>query len=102
MERAAANPNSVQFGLFEVDLQARELRKAGVKIKLNQVVSRVTADGLHLKDGEIIPCDLKVWASGITGQPIVHSLRALLLPRTPYRNDGRAQGDSPPPIHSKH
>jgi DNA-binding response OmpR family regulator len=35
MERPAVNPNSVQFGLFEVDLQARELRKAGVKIKLN-------------------------------------------------------------------
>jgi Tol biopolymer transport system component/DNA-binding winged helix-turn-helix (wHTH) protein len=30
------NPNTVQFGLFEVDLQARELRKSGVKIKLNE------------------------------------------------------------------
>ena len=35
MERPAVNSNSVQFGLFEVDLQARELRKSGVKIKLN-------------------------------------------------------------------
>ena len=35
MERPAVNPNTVQFGLFEVDLRARELRKSGVKIKLN-------------------------------------------------------------------
>jgi DNA-binding winged helix-turn-helix (wHTH) protein/Tol biopolymer transport system component len=35
MERPAVNPSSVQFGLFEVDLQARELRKSGVKVKLN-------------------------------------------------------------------
>jgi Tol biopolymer transport system component/DNA-binding winged helix-turn-helix (wHTH) protein len=36
MERPAVNPNTVQFGLFEVDLHARELRKSGVKIKLNE------------------------------------------------------------------
>jgi NADH dehydrogenase len=58
---------------------ASRLDALGVKIELNQVVSRVTAAGLHLKDGEIIPCDLKVWASGITGQPIVHSLSGLQI-----------------------
>lgn len=31
----AVNRNTVRFGLFEVDLQARELRKSGVKVKLN-------------------------------------------------------------------
>jgi NADH:ubiquinone reductase (H+-translocating) len=60
---------------------AYRLNAMGVKIKLNQAVSRVTADGLHLKDGEIIPCDLKVWASGITGQPIVNSLAGLQISR---------------------
>src|SRR5271167_1931453 len=36
MERPAVNPTTLQFGVFEVDLQARELRKSGVKIKLNE------------------------------------------------------------------
>jgi NADH dehydrogenase len=57
------------------------LNALGVRIELNQVVSRVTAAGLHLKHGEIIPCNLKVWASGITGQPIVHSLSGLQVSR---------------------
>jgi NADH dehydrogenase len=58
---------------------AARLSALGVKTELNQVVSRVTAAGLHLKDGKIIPCDLKVWASGITGQAIVHSLSCLQI-----------------------
>jgi NADH:ubiquinone reductase (H+-translocating) len=58
---------------------ASRLDALGVKTELNQVVSRVTADGLHLKDGKMIPCDLKVWASGITGQPIVQSLSDLQI-----------------------
>jgi NADH dehydrogenase len=60
---------------------ASRLNALGVKTELNHVVSRVTAGGLHLKDGRIIPCDLKVWASGITGQPIVHSLSDLRIDR---------------------
>jgi NADH dehydrogenase len=60
---------------------ASRLNAMGVKIKLNQVVSRVTADGIHLKDGEIIHCDLRVWASGITGHPIVNSLPGLQISR---------------------
>src|SRR5215467_7072437 len=35
MERPAATLKTVQFGLFEVDLLARELRKSGIKIKLH-------------------------------------------------------------------
>ena len=58
---------------------ASRLNALGVKIELNQAVSRVTADGLYLKDGKMIPCDLKVWASGITGLPIVHSLSGLRI-----------------------
>jgi NADH dehydrogenase len=60
---------------------ASRLYALGVKIELNRVVCRVTAAGLQLKDGETIPCDLKVWASGITGQPIVHSLSDLQISR---------------------
>jgi Tol biopolymer transport system component/DNA-binding winged helix-turn-helix (wHTH) protein len=53
MERPAVNPNTVQFGVFEVDLQARELRKSGVKIKLNEQPFQVLALLLE-RPGEIV------------------------------------------------
>jgi DNA-binding winged helix-turn-helix (wHTH) protein len=53
MERPAVNPNTVQFGLFEVDLQARELRKSGVKIKLNDQPFQVLAVLLE-RPGEVV------------------------------------------------
>src|ERR1700694_4260992 len=53
MERPAVNPNSVQLGLFEVDLQARELRKAGVKIKLNDQPFQVLTVLLE-RPGEVV------------------------------------------------
>jgi Tol biopolymer transport system component/DNA-binding winged helix-turn-helix (wHTH) protein len=36
MAQPAANPGVVRFGLFELDLDARELRKSGVRIKLQE------------------------------------------------------------------
>jgi Tol biopolymer transport system component/DNA-binding winged helix-turn-helix (wHTH) protein len=36
MAQPATNPRIVQFGLFEVDLDSRELRKSGVRIKLQE------------------------------------------------------------------
>jgi len=53
MERPAVNPNTVQFGLFEVDLQARELRKSGVKIKLNDQPFQVLIVLLE-RPGEVV------------------------------------------------
>jgi Tol biopolymer transport system component/DNA-binding winged helix-turn-helix (wHTH) protein len=53
MERPAVNPNTVQFGVFEVDLQARELRKSGVKIKLNEQPFQVLVVLLE-RPGEIL------------------------------------------------
>jgi Tol biopolymer transport system component/DNA-binding winged helix-turn-helix (wHTH) protein len=53
MERPAVNPNTVQFGLFEVDLQTRELRKSGVRIKLNDQPFQVLALLLE-RPGEIV------------------------------------------------
>jgi NADH:ubiquinone reductase (H+-translocating) len=58
---------------------AARLAAMGVNIKLNAAVARVSAEGLHLNSGEFVPCDLKVWASGITGQTVVHSLPGLRL-----------------------
>lgn len=53
MERPGVNPNTVQFGLFEVDLQARELRKSGVKIKLNDQPFQVLTVLLE-RPGEVV------------------------------------------------
>ena len=36
MAQPAANPGVVRFGLFELDLDSRELRKSGVRIKLQE------------------------------------------------------------------
>lgn len=53
MERPAVNPNTVQFGLFEVDLQVREMRKSGVKIKLNEQPFQVLTVLLE-RPGEVV------------------------------------------------
>lgn len=60
---------------------ASKLKTLGVKIVLSEAVARVTAEGFHLKDGSVIPCDLKVWASGITGLPLSRTISGLQLAR---------------------
>jgi NADH dehydrogenase len=61
---------------------ATRLTKLGVRLKLGAAVSRVEAGAIHLKDGEVIACDLRVWASGIVGQPVVDALGVLQLDRS--------------------
>jgi len=53
MERPAANSNKVCFGIFEADLDARVLRKSGVKIKLNEQPFQVLALLLE-RPGELV------------------------------------------------
>ncbi len=53
MERPAANSSKVCFGLFEADLEARELRKSGVRIKLNEQPFQVLALLLE-RPGEVV------------------------------------------------
>jgi NADH dehydrogenase len=55
------------------------LEKLGVHILLGESVERVTADALHLKGGATVPCEIKVWASGISGHDIVGRLKGLSL-----------------------
>ncbi len=43
MARPATNPRTVRFGLFELDLDARELRKSGVRIKLQEQPFQILA-----------------------------------------------------------
>ena len=43
MARPTTNPRIIQFGLFELDLDARELRRSGVRIKLQEQPFQILA-----------------------------------------------------------
>ena len=64
------------------DFAARALERLGVTMRLNSSVREVTADGLVLKGGMVIPCGLKVWASGVIGLPVAAHLAGLKLDRS--------------------
>jgi DNA-binding response OmpR family regulator len=49
----AKNPKSLRFGLFELDLVARELRKSGLRIKLQDQPFQILAMLLE-RPGEIV------------------------------------------------
>jgi Tol biopolymer transport system component/DNA-binding winged helix-turn-helix (wHTH) protein len=53
MAESAAKSNIVRFGLFELDLQARELRKSGVRIKLQEQPFQILSMLLE-RPGEIV------------------------------------------------
>ena len=53
MEEAIHSPRLIRFGIFEVDLQSGELRKAGVKLKLTGQPFQVLAILLE-HPGEIV------------------------------------------------
>jgi len=43
----------------------RQLRSLGIEILTGKMVTEVTAEGLHTKDGGFIPARLKVWSAGV-------------------------------------
>jgi len=49
------------------------LRRMGVDVRLQSIVSRITREALHLKDGTIIPTETTVWAAGVRGDPHVEA-----------------------------
>ena len=51
-----SQPSLVRFGVFEVDLQARELRKRGIRIKLQDQPFQVLVSLLE-RPGEIVTRD---------------------------------------------
>src|ERR1700693_2163456 len=53
MAQPATNPRTVRFGLFELDLDARELRKSGIRIKLQEQPFQILAMLLE-RPGEIV------------------------------------------------
>ena len=61
------------------ELAHRSLQHAGVTVRLNASVEAVTAEGFQLAGGVMIPCELKVWASGVVGRPLAAQLPGLTL-----------------------
>ena len=55
------------------------LARMNVELRLDASVDRVSAEALHLKGGDAIPCELKVWASGEIGLPVVEKLDGLQI-----------------------
>lgn len=50
------------------------LRRMNVDVCLNAIVTRVTPEALHLKDGMIIPTETVVWTAGVRGDPLAERL----------------------------
>ena len=117
MSDHAASPKSLRFGLFELDLVARELRKSGVRIKLQDQPFQILAILLE-RPGEIVTREelqKRLWPEGtfvdfdISLNSAVKKLRQALsddsenprfietLYRRGYRYIGPVNGTSPPP-----
>ena len=63
MGQPATNPRIIQFGLFELDLDARELRKSGVRVKLQDQPFQILAMLLERPGSLVTREDLqkKLW-----------------------------------------
>lgn len=53
------------------------LKKLGTTVMTSTAVKEVTADGLHTKDGQLIPAHLMVWAAGIRAPAFLKELGGL-------------------------
>ena len=53
MAGSAVNPRTIRFGLFELDLQGRELRKSGIRIKLQEQPFQILVALLE-RPGELV------------------------------------------------
>ena len=65
------------LGMYPQKLSAaaqRQLEELGVKVRLNERVVNVTADGVHLKTGEFIPTYNVLWGGGVVAHPITASM----------------------------
>ena len=55
----------------------RQLESLDIDILTGQMVTEVTADGLHTKDGQFIPARLKVWSAGIKSWDFLSEIEGL-------------------------
>ncbi len=51
----------------------KQLKKMGIDVQLNTVVSEITGSGLRLQDGSTIPCETVVWVAGVCGDAMAES-----------------------------
>ncbi len=73
---------------------AAELERRGIEVRPGTTVEAVSAERLHLSDGETIPARTLVWTAGVRPQPVVEHLGLPLA-------DGRIQVDRFCRIHGR-
>lgn len=59
----------------------RILEGMGVHVRVGVGVDAVTPEAFHLSDGDTVPCDIRVWAAGVTGHDVVTGLGPFELSR---------------------
>ena len=59
----------------------RALQGLGVELRTGAQVERVTAEGVHIQGGELIPSDLVVWTAGVKGPAWLADLEGLEVNR---------------------
>jgi NADH dehydrogenase len=59
------------------------LRRMGVEVHLQAMVSQLTPEAVHLKDGTVMPTETVVWTAGVRGDPLAQRLGL------PTARDGR-------------
>jgi NADH dehydrogenase len=61
---------------------ANVLKDIGVDVRVGSPVTRVTAEGVTLANGEFIPSELVVWAAGVKGPDVLAKLDGLEVSRS--------------------
>jgi NADH dehydrogenase len=54
-----------------------ELENLGVRVLPNTQVVAATSEAIHVKDGSVIPADLRVWAAGVKGADFLQGIGGL-------------------------
>jgi NADH dehydrogenase len=56
---------------------SRQLERLNIRVLTEQMVTEVTAEGLHTKDGQFIPARLKVWSAGVKSWDFLSQIQGL-------------------------
>ncbi len=60
----------------------RQLQSLKINVLTNEMVTEITADGLHMKSGKFIPAYLKVWSAGVKAPDFLNGIAGLESNRT--------------------
>ncbi|MEE2730992.1 MAG: NAD(P)/FAD-dependent oxidoreductase [Pseudomonadota bacterium] len=55
----------------------RQLKELNIEVLTNEMVTEITADGLHTKSGRFVPAFLKVWSAGIKAPEFLQGIAGL-------------------------